>query len=385
MGGRPTRIIALMNQKGGVGKTTTTVNIAAAFAKAGRPTLLVDLDPQAHATLHLGVDPGTLEQSVYNVLTDASFDPAKAIVQTRDNLALMPAVTDLAGIEVEMATQGALDLQGQRRLEQALEKLGGKYEFVLIDCPPSLGLLTINGLSAAREVVIPMQAHFLALQGVGKLLETVQLVTANINSKLRVTGVVLCMHDTSSHHSREVVADLEGFFEQSRQQDVPWRFARVLKPAIRRNIKLAECPSFGKSIFEYAPDAPGAADYDALGTAMLKDWDSMLAKRVPAKEKGEKPAAAKSAPEKPATEKPVEEKSVAGKPALEKPKVVEKVTAKEPEKTPEKATESAAAKAGGKSPAKPAEKAPAKSGSKAAAGEKTEVIVVSAASMKVGA
>lgn len=360
-----------MNQKGGVGKTTTTVNIAAAFAKAGRPTLLVDLDPQAHATLHLGVDPGTLEQSVYNVLTDASFDPAKAVVQTRDNLALMPAVTDLAGIEVEMATQGALDLQGQRRLEQALEKLGGKYEFVLIDCPPSLGLLTINGLSAAREVIIPMQAHFLALQGVGKLLETVQLVTANINSKLRVTGVVLCMHDTSSHHSREVVADLEGFFEQSRQQDVPWRFARVLKPAIRRNIKLAECPSFGKSIFEYAPDAPGAADYDALGTAMLKDWDSMLAKRTPVKEKAEKPAAAKPAVEKLATKEPE--------------KAGEKVTPKPAEKVTEKVAEKAPAKPAEKAPTKSADKTPPKSSSKSTKDEKTEVIVVTAASMKVGA
>ena len=288
---RPTRLIALMNQKGGVGKTTTTVNLAAAFARAGRSTLLIDLDPQAHATLHLGVDPGSLELSVYNVLTDPGFDPTKAIIASRENLGLLPAVTDLAGIEVEMASQGQLDRQGQRRLEHAIDTLGSRYEFILIDCPPSLGLLTINGLAAAREVVIPMQAHFLALQGVGKLLETVSLVSSNLNPKLKVTGVVLCMHDVSSHHSREVVADLENFFEQSRQSDVPWRFARVLRPAIRRNIKLAECPSFGKSVFEYAPEAPGAIDYEQLAAAMLKDWDSMLQKRAPAKPKPVKKSA----------------------------------------------------------------------------------------------
>lgn len=276
---KPVRVIALMNQKGGVGKTTTTVSLAAALAKAGRSTLVVDLDPQAHASLALGVDPAQVERSAYEVLTDEAVDPSGAIVSTREKLGVLPASTDLAGAETEM--MAAPDRQ--RRLERALQRvLAGpspKYEFVLIDCPPSLGLLTINGLVAAREVIIPMQAHFLALQGVGKLLETVGLVTQQVNPKLRVTGVVLCMHDTSSTHTREVVADLEAFLEAGREKETPWRFARVLRPAIRRNIKLAECPSFGQTIFEYAPQATGAEDYAALASGLLKEWDAMLGKR----------------------------------------------------------------------------------------------------------
>ncbi len=275
---RPIRLIALMNQKGGVGKTTTTVNLGAAFARAGRSTLIVDLDPQAHATLALGIDPATLTRSVYDVLLDPAADIAGIIQQRSENLAILPAHTDLAAAEIEMAS--ATDRQ--RRLESALFKLGDTYEFVLFDCPPSLGLLTLNALAAAREVIIPMQAHFLALQGVGKLLETISLVSRAVNPRLKVGGVVLCMHDNSSTHSREVVADLEGFFEASRSQDGPWRFARVLKPAVRRNIKLAECPSFGKTIFEYAADAPGAADYQAIANALLAEWDAMLAKRISA-------------------------------------------------------------------------------------------------------
>lgn len=270
------RVIAFMNQKGGVGKTTTTVSLASAFARAGRSTLLVDLDPQAHATLHLGIDPATLQRSVYDVLLDPAFDPSQAIVQVRDNLAVLPAQTDLAAAESELA--GVTDRQ--KRLERALAALGDRYEFVLLDCPPSLGLLTLNGLAAAREVIIPMQAHFLALQGVGKLLETITLMSQAVNPSLRVTGVVLCSHDAALMHSKEVVADLEGFFDAARQQESPWRYARVLRPWIRRNIKLAECPSFGQSIFEYAPSAPGAEDYKALADGLLREWDELLARQA---------------------------------------------------------------------------------------------------------
>jgi chromosome partitioning protein len=275
---RPVRLIALMNQKGGVGKTTTTVNLAAAFARAGRSTLVVDLDPQAHATLHLGVDPNALERSVYDVLIDEQTDVASAIQQTRPNLALLPAETDLAAVEGELANEP----DKQRRLERALAKLGDRFEFILLDCPPSLGLLTINGLACAREVLIPMQAHFLALQGVGKLLETVSLVGQAVNPRLRVTGVILCMHDSGSTHTREVVADLDSFFEQARSTETAWKFARVLRPPVRRNIKLAECPSFGQTIFEYAPNASGAEDYAALADQLLREWDQMLARRAEA-------------------------------------------------------------------------------------------------------
>jgi len=272
---KPVRLMALMNQKGGVGKTTTTVNLAAAFAKAGRSTLVVDLDPQAHATLHLGVDPENLRGSMYDVMTDENADIGGIVKQRSKNLAVLPAETSLAGVEGELANAP----DKQRRLERALAKLGERYEFVLLDCPPSLGLLTVNGLTCAREVLIPMQAHFLALQGVGKLLETVKLVSQGVNPRLKVTGVVLCMHDAASTHTREVVADLDQFFEEARKGDAPWKFARVLRPAVRRNIKLAECPSFGKTIFEYAPLATGAEDYAALGDVLLKEWDQMLAKR----------------------------------------------------------------------------------------------------------
>jgi chromosome partitioning protein len=264
------RIIALINQKGGVGKTTTTVNLGAALARLNHRVLYIDLDPQAHLTLHVGVDADQLERSVYDLLVDRDITAEQVVVDCGSHMQLLPAEVNLAGAETELA---ALAEQGraQRLLADKVLPLiqQRQYHYVLIDCPPSLGLLTINALALAREVLVPMQAHFLALQGLSKLLETVALVRRSLNPDLTVTGVAPCMHEGNTILANEVIADLKTFFDAARSMDVPWSRARVLDPAIRRNIKLAECPSFGQTIFEYAPDCHGAKDYDALAQSLL--------------------------------------------------------------------------------------------------------------------
>lgn len=261
---RPVRTIAVINQKGGVGKTTTVANLGSAIAAAGHDICLVDLDPQAHLTLHVGVEPDTAKPSMYDVLT-ADMPMSGAVVQVNEHLWLGPSTIDLAAAEVELVGQ----VGREQILRDRFAEMTGPYEFVVIDCPPSLGLLTLNALAAADEVIIPLQPHFLALQGLGKLLETVSLVQRRINPKLKVLGVILCMYETSTRLAGEVVADLRNYFEQSRGAGLPWSDARIFQAAIRRNVKLAESPSYGKTIFDYEPKSNGASDYQALADEFL--------------------------------------------------------------------------------------------------------------------
>jgi chromosome partitioning protein len=255
------RRIAVLNQKGGVGKTTSTVNLAAALAAEGKKTLVLDLDPQAHATLHLGLLPGRSGPSLYEVLTQG-MPLAEIRREVAPNLWIGGGHIDLAAADFELSGTVGREVI----LRDALEAEAGDYDYILMDCPPSLGVLTLNALCAAREVIIPLQAHFLALHGLSKLLETISLVSKRINRDLKVTGVVLCLYDSGTRLGGEVIEDLDSFFDGRRHANAPWADARVYRTRIRRNIRLAECPSFGQSIFQYAPTSRGAEDYASLAS-----------------------------------------------------------------------------------------------------------------------
>jgi chromosome partitioning protein len=258
------RSIAIMNQKGGVGKTTTAVNVSAALAATGLRVCLIDLDPQAHATLHFGLDLDPDQLSIYQVLTGKT-KLSEVRREVAENLWVAASSLDLAAAEIELVSMVGREII----LRDKLREDDMPFDYLLIDCPPSLGLLTLNALAAVNEVFIPLQPHFLALHGLSKLLETIDLVAARLNHQLKLSGIILCMYDTNTRLAVEVSQDVDDFFRNARGQSTPWATAQTFQTRIRRNVRLAEAPSFGKSIFQYAPESNGAEDYRRLAEEIL--------------------------------------------------------------------------------------------------------------------
>ncbi len=254
------RSIVVMNQKGGVGKTTTSVNLAAGLAKCGRSVCLIDLDPQGHASLHLGVEAVGQVPTVYDV-----FAGRKTLAEVKqlavENLWVVPADLDLAATELELVDAPHREIVLRRAME-SLQQVQ-PFDYVIMDCPPSLGVLTVNALTASKEVFIPLQPHFFALQGLSKLFETTALVKRRLNRELRVSGIVMCLYETGTRLAADITDDLTRFLTASDPQS-PWKSAKLFDSRIRRNIKLAEAPSFGQSIFDYAAKSTGAIDYADL-------------------------------------------------------------------------------------------------------------------------
>ncbi len=259
------RRIAIINQKGGVGKTTTAVNLSAALAESGMRVCILDLDPQAHSSLHLGIALDADEVSIYHCLTgQAKLEQARHRID--DHLWVVPAHIDLAAAEMELAGEVGREII----LRELVEKDNEEFDFMIIDCPPSLGVLTLNALTTAGEVFLPMQPHFLALHGFSKLLKTIELVSKRLNPVLALTGVLFCMHEGGTRLAHEVIGDIEQFFETERKKGGIWSEVTTFETRIRRNVRLAEAPSYGQSIIHYAPTSHGAEDYRALAIEVLE-------------------------------------------------------------------------------------------------------------------
>jgi chromosome partitioning protein len=259
------RTIAIMNQKGGVGKTTSTVNLASALAAEGRRVCLIDIDPQGHASLHLGVESHGDFPTVYQVFagTHTLIDVRRMV---SPNLWVVPSDIDLAATEVELVNSPNRETI-LRDAVQAMQETD-PFDYILFDCPPSLGVLTVNAMTTVNEMFIPLQPHFFALQGLSKLLETSALITRRLNRELKVTGIILCLYETGTRLAADVTDDLRQFLAAS-DPNAPWANAQIFQSRIRRNIKLAEAPGFGQSIFEYAPNCPGSQDYRALAAEVI--------------------------------------------------------------------------------------------------------------------
>lgn len=251
-----TRIYTLVNQKGGVGKTTTAINLAAYLAKMGQRVLVVDLDPQANATSCLGVDKHQVQGSTYDALVNEDAPASFVLFNERLGLSLLPSSPALAGAEVELVEEPSREY----RLQNAIASLVDKFDYILIDCPPSLGLLTVNGLVAARDgVLVPVQCEYLALEGLGQLTQTIQRVQSSLFPGLRVRGVILTMYDPRTNLSHDVVREVNNHFP-----------GQVFKSIVPRSIRLAEAPSYGLPISAYSPTSVGAQAYEALAKELLQ-------------------------------------------------------------------------------------------------------------------
>lgn len=250
-----TRVFAIANQKGGVGKTTTSINLAACLADAGRRTLVIDLDPQSNTTTGLGVDSHKVGLSMYELLVDENVRVSDVVkAEVRPNLSLLPAKVDLYAADIELVY---LD-QREYRMRRALESVKQDYDFILIDCPPSLGLLTVNALTASDGVILPLQCEYFALEGMQQLLNTVRLVRDRLNPKITLFGVVLTMYDPRTKLGSEVVREISEHFPKEKFQTI-----------VARNVRLSEAPSFGLTILEHDARSPGALAYKQLAEEVI--------------------------------------------------------------------------------------------------------------------